>query len=38
MSLNGWLQIALFIILILLLAKPMGTYMAAVFERREDLA
>jgi K+-transporting ATPase ATPase A chain len=34
MSLNGWLQIALFIALILLLAKPMGTYMAAVFERR----
>jgi K+-transporting ATPase ATPase A chain len=35
MSLNGWLQIALFIALILLLAKPMGTYMAAVFERRK---
>ena len=35
MTLNGWLQIALFIALILLLAKPMGTYMAAVFERRK---
>ena len=34
MSLNGWLQIILFIVLILLLAKPMGLYMAAVFERR----
>ena len=34
MSLNGWLQIALFIALILLLAKPMGSYMARVFERR----
>ena len=34
MSLNGWLQIALFIALILLLAKPMGLYMTRVFERR----
>ena len=34
MSLNGWLQIALFIAIILLLAKPMGLYMARVFERR----
>ncbi len=34
MTLNGWLQIALFIAAVLLLAKPMGTYMAAVFERR----
>jgi K+-transporting ATPase ATPase A chain len=34
MSLNGWLQIALFIALILLFAKPMGIYMARVFERR----
>jgi K+-transporting ATPase ATPase A chain len=34
MSLNGWLQIALFIALILLLAKPMGSYMTLVFERR----
>jgi K+-transporting ATPase ATPase A chain len=34
MSLNGWLQIALFITLILLLAKPMGSYMTRVFERR----
>ena len=34
MSLNGWLQITLFIALILLLAKPMGLYMTRVFERR----
>lgn len=34
MSLNGWLQIALFIAIILLLAKPMGSYMTHVFERR----
>ena len=34
MSLNGWLQIALFIALILLLAKPMGLYMTRVFTRR----
>jgi K+-transporting ATPase ATPase A chain len=35
MSLNGWLQIGLFIALILLLARPMGLYMANVFERRK---
>ena len=35
MSLNGWLQIACFIAVILLLAAPMGRYMAAVFERRK---
>ncbi len=35
MSLNGWLQITLFIAIILLLARPMGLYMAAVFERRK---
>jgi K+-transporting ATPase ATPase A chain len=34
MTLNGWLQITLFIAVILLLAKPMGSYMTAVFERR----
>jgi len=35
MSLNGWLQIVVFIAAVLLLAKPMGSYMAAVFERRK---
>jgi K+-transporting ATPase ATPase A chain len=34
MTLNGWLQIAIFIALILLSAKPMGSYMTRVFERR----
>ena len=37
MTLNGWLQITAFIALILLLAKPMGSYMTAVFERRRTL-
>jgi K+-transporting ATPase ATPase A chain len=35
MSLNGWLQIFLFIAAVLLLAKPMGSYIARVFERRK---
>jgi K+-transporting ATPase ATPase A chain len=35
MSLNGWLQIFLFIASVLLLAKPMGCYLARVFERRK---
>ena len=34
MSLNGWLQIAAFIAAVLLVAKPMGSYLTAVFERR----
>ncbi len=35
MSLNGWLQIAVFIAAVLLLAKPMGSFMTKVFERRK---
>ena len=35
MSLNGWLQIFVFIIAVLLLARPMGSYMTRVFERRK---
>jgi K+-transporting ATPase ATPase A chain len=35
MSPNGWLQIAVFFALVLLLAKPMGLYMARVYERRK---
>ena len=35
MSLNGWLQIFVFIVVILLAAKPMGSYMTRVFERRK---
>lgn len=31
---NGWLQIGVFIAAVLLCAKPLGLYMAAVFERR----
>ncbi len=37
MSLNGWLQIALFITLVLLLARPMGSYITQVFGRRRTL-
>jgi potassium-transporting ATPase potassium-binding subunit len=37
MTLNGWLQISLFLAFILLFAKPMGSYMTAVFERRRTL-
>ena len=35
MTINGWLQIAVFIAAILVLAKPMGSYMTLVFERRK---
>lgn len=37
MSLNGWLQIAVFIAAVLLLARPMGLYLSRVFERRRTL-
>ena len=37
MSLNGWLQIFVFIVAVLLLARPMGSYMTRVFERRKSL-
>ena len=37
MSLNGWLQIAVFLACVLLLAKPMGSYMTRVFERRRTV-
>ncbi len=35
MTLNGWLQIGVFFGLIVLVAHPLGTYMAKVFERRK---
>ena len=35
MSLNGWLQIFVFIAVVLLLAKPIGSYLTRVFERRK---
>jgi potassium-transporting ATPase potassium-binding subunit len=34
MSANGWFQIGLYFLLIALIAWPLGTYMANVFERR----
>jgi len=34
MTTSGWLQLALYIGVLLLLAFPLGTYMAAVYERR----
>jgi K+-transporting ATPase ATPase A chain len=37
MTLNGWLQIAVFFALVLLAAKPMGLYMARVYERKKTL-
>jgi len=35
MTLNGWLQIAVFFALVLLAAKPLGLYMAQVYEGRK---
>ena len=34
MTANGWLQIAVFFALVALIAKPMGLYMARVYERK----
>jgi K+-transporting ATPase ATPase A chain len=34
MSLNGWLQIGLFFLVTLALAKPVGSYLTLIFERR----
>jgi K+-transporting ATPase ATPase A chain len=35
MTLNGWMQIAVFFVLVLLAATPMGLYMARVYERQK---
>jgi K+-transporting ATPase ATPase A chain len=35
MTANGWLQIAFFFLLLLLAAKPLGLYMARVYERQK---
>ena len=35
MTVNGWMQIAVFFALVLIAAKPMGLYMANVFEGRK---
>ena len=32
MTFNGWLQIAIFAILVILITKPLGGYMTRVFE------
>ena len=32
MSANGWLQLAIYLVVLLLLVKPLGLYMAGVFE------
>jgi K+-transporting ATPase ATPase A chain len=34
MTANGWLQLAIYVAVLLLLAKPLGAYMAAVYEGR----
>ena len=34
MTANGWFQLALYVVVLLLLAKPLGSYMADVYERR----
>jgi len=33
MTLNGWVQILLFLVLILAVTKPLGIFMARVFNR-----
>ena len=38
MNTSGWLQIALYVVVLLLLAKPLGAYMAAVYEGRAACA
>ncbi len=38
MTANGWFQIFFFFALVLLCAKPLGIYMARVFERERTLA
>jgi K+-transporting ATPase ATPase A chain len=38
MTANGWFQICLFFLLVLACAKPLGTYMARVFERQRTFA
>ena len=34
MTVNGWLQIAFFLLAIFLVTKPLGVYMARVFNRQ----
>src|SRR5499433_2592012 len=37
MTLNGWLQILMFLVLVFLVTKPMGVFMARVFNREKTL-
>ena len=37
MTAQGWLQIVLFLGVVLLLVRPLGAYMARVFEGKRDL-
>ena len=38
MNTSGWLQLGLYVVVLLLLAKPLGAYMAAVYEGRAPWA
>ena len=38
MNASGWLQLAIYVVVLLLLAKPLGAYMAAVYEGRATRA
>ncbi len=38
MTPNGWFQIAIFFALVLVCAKPLGVYLARVFERERTFA
>ena len=38
MNAPGWSQLALYVVVLLLLAKPLGAYMAAVYEGRASRA
>src|SRR5215469_1118637 len=38
MTANGWIQLCIFFLLVLACAKPLGTYMARVFERQRTFA
>jgi potassium-transporting ATPase potassium-binding subunit len=38
MNASGWLQLALYVVVLLLLAKPLGAYMAGVYEGRATWA
>ena len=38
MTTQGWLQLGVYVVVLLLLAKPLGAYMAAVYEGRANLA